>query len=178
MTTAISPPRRALTSIFSIRRAATAVFSPGRPSYSSRCRPGRRRTHPCLRQQRHGGSQRRGPRYDRALGAGARRHAAAAAHDMVTEPSAARAEPHGRQLAFLQGAELSTTPTSWMSFAIADVSSGHVRALTASLDRAVLSPHFTAMAARSSSPWRMTADIPAKVHLDGVTSRSSRTEWW
>jgi dipeptidyl aminopeptidase/acylaminoacyl peptidase len=51
--------------------------------------------------------------------------------------------PDGRQLAFLQGAELKYNAYIMDTLAVADVSSGRVRPLTQSLDRAVLSPHFT-----------------------------------
>jgi dipeptidyl aminopeptidase/acylaminoacyl peptidase len=52
--------------------------------------------------------------------------------------------PDGRQLAFLKGAALKYYAYIMDVLAIADVPSGHVRLLTAKLDRAVLSPHFTA----------------------------------
>ncbi|HWZ61504.1 MAG TPA: S9 family peptidase [Steroidobacteraceae bacterium] len=52
--------------------------------------------------------------------------------------------PDGRQLAFLQGAELRYNAYIMDALAVADVTSGRVRVLTASLDRAVLSPQFSA----------------------------------
>lgn len=75
--------------------------------------------------------------------------------------------PDGRQLAFLQGAELKYNAYIMDVLALADVSSGHVRALTTGLDRAVLSPHFTADGraiefAVEDDGWQ----YPAEVHLD------------
>lgn len=75
--------------------------------------------------------------------------------------------PDGRQLAFLQGAELKYYAYIMDVLAIADVSSGHARALTASLDRAVLSPHFTARG--RSIEFAVEDDgrqYPAEVRLD------------
>ena len=52
--------------------------------------------------------------------------------------------PDGRQLAFLEGDELKWNSYILDRLAVADVSSGQVRELTAGLDRAVVSPAFTA----------------------------------
>jgi len=52
--------------------------------------------------------------------------------------------PDGALLAFLQGDELRYNSYILDSLAVADVRSASVRALTASLDRAVISPRFTA----------------------------------
>jgi dipeptidyl aminopeptidase/acylaminoacyl peptidase len=52
--------------------------------------------------------------------------------------------PDGRQLAFLHGAELKYNSYFNDVLALADVASGRERALTASLDRAVLAPQFSA----------------------------------
>jgi dipeptidyl aminopeptidase/acylaminoacyl peptidase len=52
--------------------------------------------------------------------------------------------PDGRLIAFLQGDELRYNQYIMDSLAVAEVPSGHVRTLTASLDRAVLSPKFAA----------------------------------
>lgn len=52
--------------------------------------------------------------------------------------------PDGRQLAFLQGAELRYNAYIMDVLAIADAASGRVRPLTSNLDRAVLSPRFNA----------------------------------
>jgi dipeptidyl aminopeptidase/acylaminoacyl peptidase len=52
--------------------------------------------------------------------------------------------PDGTLIAFLQGDELKYNSYIMDRLAVADVKSGRVRELTASLDRAVLSPHFAA----------------------------------
>jgi dipeptidyl aminopeptidase/acylaminoacyl peptidase len=52
--------------------------------------------------------------------------------------------PDGKLIAFLQGAELKYNAYIMDTLAVADVQSGRVRALTAGLDRAVLSPGFAA----------------------------------
>lgn len=75
--------------------------------------------------------------------------------------------PDGRQLAFLQGAELKYNAYIMDVLALADVSSGHARALTAGLDRAVLSPHFTSDG--RAIEFAVEDDgrqYPAEVHLD------------
>lgn len=81
--------------------------------------------------------------------------------------------PDGRQLAFLQGAELKYNAYIMDALALADVSSGRVRALTARLDRAVLSPQFTADG--SAIQFVVEDDgeqYPAKVRLtDGAIER-------
>lgn len=81
--------------------------------------------------------------------------------------------PDGRELAFLQGAELRYNSYIMDALAVADVLSGSVRALTASLDRAVLSPHFNAdgsaiLFAVEDDGWQ----YPAQVRLaDGAIER-------
>jgi dipeptidyl aminopeptidase/acylaminoacyl peptidase len=52
--------------------------------------------------------------------------------------------PDGKLIAFLQGDELKYNVYIMDRLAVADVQSGQVRALTAGLDRAVVSPHFNA----------------------------------
>lgn len=52
--------------------------------------------------------------------------------------------PDGRLIAFLQGDELRFNAYITDSLAVADARSGRVHALTPQLDRAVVSPHFTA----------------------------------
>lgn len=81
--------------------------------------------------------------------------------------------PDGRQLAFLQGAELKYNAYIMDVLAVADVSSGHVRPLTASLDRAVLSPRFTADgAAIEFAVEDDGTQYPAQVRLgDGAIER-------
>ena len=51
--------------------------------------------------------------------------------------------PDGTRIAFLQGDELKYNVYITDRLAVAEATSGRVRALTAGLDRAVLSPHFT-----------------------------------
>jgi len=81
--------------------------------------------------------------------------------------------PDGRLLAFLQGDELRYNAYIMDSLAVAEVSSGRVRPLTASLDRAVLSPHFTADG--EAIEFAVEDDgtqYPAKVRLsDGAIER-------
>jgi dipeptidyl aminopeptidase/acylaminoacyl peptidase len=81
--------------------------------------------------------------------------------------------PDGRQLAFLQGAELRYNAYIMDALAVAEVSSGRVRPLTESLDRAVLSPHFTADgAAIQFAVEDDGAQYPAQVRLaDGAIER-------
>ena len=81
--------------------------------------------------------------------------------------------PDGRLIAFLQGDELKYNAYILDSLAVAEVSSGRVRPLTASLDRAVLSPHFTADgAAIELAVEDDGAQYPAKVRLpDGAIER-------
>jgi len=81
--------------------------------------------------------------------------------------------PDGRQLAFLQGAELRYNAYIMDVLAVADVSSGHVRALTTSLDRAVLAPQFSADgSAIEFAVEDDGAQYPAQVRLaDGAIER-------
>lgn len=74
--------------------------------------------------------------------------------------------PDGKSLAFLEGAELKYNAYIMDRLALADVASGHVRQLTASLDRAVISPAFTADG--SAIEFAIEDDgyqYPAEVHL-------------
>ena len=81
--------------------------------------------------------------------------------------------PDGRQLAFLQGAELRYNAYIMDALAVADVSSGRVRPLTQSLDRAVLSPQFNADgSAIEFAVEDDGAQYPAQVRLaDGAIER-------
>jgi len=81
--------------------------------------------------------------------------------------------PDGRLIAFLQGDEPKYNAYILDSLAVAEVSSGRVRPLTANLDRAVLSPHFTADgAAIELAVEDDGAQYPAKVRLsDGAIER-------
>ena len=81
--------------------------------------------------------------------------------------------PDGRLIAFLQGDELKYNAYIMDSLAVVEASSGRVRPLTASLDRAILSPHFTAdgtaieLAVEDDG-----AQYPAEVRLsDGAIER-------
>jgi dipeptidyl aminopeptidase/acylaminoacyl peptidase len=81
--------------------------------------------------------------------------------------------PDGRQLAFLRGAELKYNAYIMDALAVADVSTGRVRPLTQSLDRAVLSPQFTADGtAIQFAVEDDGAQYPAQVRLaDGAIER-------
>jgi dipeptidyl aminopeptidase/acylaminoacyl peptidase len=81
--------------------------------------------------------------------------------------------PDGRQLAFLEGAELKYNAYIMDALALAEVSSGRVRALTARLDRAVLSPQFSADGAAIQFAVEDDGEqYPAQVRLtDGAIER-------
>jgi dipeptidyl aminopeptidase/acylaminoacyl peptidase len=81
--------------------------------------------------------------------------------------------PDGRQLAFLQGAQLRYNAYIMDALAIADVASSRVRVLTASLDRAVLSPQFNADGAAIQFAVEDDGEqYPAQVRLaDGAIER-------
>lgn len=81
--------------------------------------------------------------------------------------------PDGKLLALLQGAELKYNAYILDALAVAEVSSGRVRPLAAQLDRAVVSPHFTADG--RTIQFAVEADgsqYPAQVRLaDGAVER-------
>jgi dipeptidyl aminopeptidase/acylaminoacyl peptidase len=80
--------------------------------------------------------------------------------------------PDGRMIAFLRGDELRYNAYIMDALAVVDVHSGRVRALTASLDRAVISPQFTADgAAIEFAVEDDGSQYPAQVRVSGGAIR-------